>query len=99
MSKHTPYLAYEMQKFTKPLSKRLFHACARWAAIVLALATVGFVLAGCDDAAAQADREDAEALSSREWAGQQVCGPERTAVWRSDKELECLPTRAPMVTQ
>ncbi len=90
--------AYEMQKFTKPLSKRFFYAIARWAAIVLALASVGFVLTGCDSNAAQADIEDSEALSSREWAGQQACGPAATAVWRGDT-LECLSQRPVMVTQ
>lgn len=41
-------------------------------------------------AVSEADRQDAEALSSREWAGQRVCGPNATAVWESDKTLTCL---------
>ena len=90
--------AYEMQKFTKPLQKRLFYACARWAAVVLVLAATAALLTGCDSNAAAADREDAEALSSREWAGQQVCGPEKTAVWRDDS-LECLATRPVMAVE
>lgn len=90
--------AYEMQKFTKPLQKRFFYACARWAAVVLALATVGFVLTGCDSNAAQAGIEESEAQNSREWAGQQVCGPEKTAVWHGDT-LECLATRPVMAVE
>lgn len=41
-------------------------------------------------AEATADQQDAEALSSREWAGRQVCGPNATPVWESDKTLLCL---------
>ncbi len=40
-------------------------------------------------ASAEADQEDAAALSSREFAGQAVCGPRATAVWTDDKALEC----------
>lgn len=99
MSKH---LAFEMQKFTKPRRTRFFYACARWAAIVFLLAAIGSLLAGCDNSTAasraEADRQDDQALSSREWAGQQVCGPTATAVWHGDT-LECLRTRPVMVTQ
>lgn len=90
--------AFEMQKFTKPAARRFFYVCARWGAVVLALAAVGALLTGCDSNAAAADREDAEALSSREWAGLQVCGPEKTAVWRDDT-LECLATRPVMTVE
>lgn len=38
MTKNQPHLAYEMQKFTKPLSKRFFFAMSKWAALVLAIA-------------------------------------------------------------
>lgn len=38
----------------------------------------------------EADLEDAAALSSREFAGQAVCGPRATPVWTDDKTLECL---------
>lgn len=41
-------------------------------------------------AAAQAAQEEAEAITSREWAGQQVCGPHATAVWENDQTLLCL---------
>lgn len=41
------------------------------------------------EAGVQADQEDAAALSSREFAGQAVCGPRATAVWTDDKALEC----------
>lgn len=51
-----------------------------------------------DDARADADldldsvvaQEEADALTSREWAGQQICGPTRTAVWDDDKSMRCL---------
>lgn len=89
--------AFEMQKFAKPLSKRFFYVCARWAALVMALAAIGVMLSGCDSNAA--DLEDAEALSSREWAGQQVCGPDATPVWRDTTTLECLPTRPVMAVE
>lgn len=39
---------------------------------------------------AEADQEDAAALSSREFAGQAVCGPGKTAVWRNNYEHDCL---------
>lgn len=39
---------------------------------------------------AEADQEDAAALSSREFAGQALCGPRATPVWTDDKTLECL---------
>lgn len=38
----------------------------------------------------EADRQDTEALSSREFAGQAVCGPHATAEWLDDKTLQCL---------
>lgn len=48
---------------------------------------VGAIAAQAD---AEADREDAAALSSRELAGQAMCGPRATPVWADDKTLECL---------
>lgn len=41
-------------------------------------------------ASAEADQEDAAALSSREFAGQALCGKGKTAVWADDKEMDCL---------
>jgi len=41
-------------------------------------------------ASVEADLEDAAALSSREFAGQAVCGPRATPVWADNKTLECL---------
>lgn len=40
-------------------------------------------------ASVEADLEDAAALSSREFAGQAVCGPGKTPVWRDNYEIEC----------
>lgn len=87
------HAAIALQKFTKPATRRFFYACALAAALAGAL-----LLSGCDDLQAAhaqaveqlADQQDREALSSREWAGQQVCGPHATAVWLDDKTLECL---------
>lgn len=44
-----------------------------------------------DDAAAEAeaDEQDRAAITSREWAGRQVCGPKAEPEWRGD-ELTCL---------
>lgn len=41
-------------------------------------------------AAAQAAQEEAEAIASREWAGQQVCGPRATPEWLDSTTLRCL---------
>lgn len=41
-------------------------------------------------AASQAAQEEAETIASREWAGQQVCGPRATPEWLDDKTLRCL---------
>ena len=43
------------------------------------------------DADATADAQDAEALASRAFAAQVVCGTGSTAVWLDDKTLQCLP--------
>ena len=87
--------AFAMQTYPrKPLLKRLFNARL---GIAFALALIaGAFLAGCDTQAAEI--EDAEALNSREWAGQQVCGPAATAVWHGNA-LECLRERTPVVNK
>ena len=87
--------AIALQKFTKPRKTRFFYA-----RLLLALAALAgaLLLTGCDDLQAAhaqaveqlADQQDREALSSREWAGQQVCGAGMTAVWESDQVLACL---------
>lgn len=41
------------------------------------------------EAGVQADQEDAAALSSREFAGQVLCGKNAVAVWTDDKEMDC----------
>lgn len=87
--------AIALHRYTPPLSQRLFFAFLRWGWVAV-LAAV-FLLTGCDDLAAAhaqaveqlADQQDREALSSREWAGQQVCGAGMTAVWESDQVLAC----------
>lgn len=61
---------------------------AAWIAAIVTTLTVG-AFAG-SDTEAEAGREDAEALASREWAGRQVCGPHKTPEWLDDKTLRCL---------
>lgn len=39
---------------------------------------------------AEAEQQDAAALSSRDFAAQVICGPGKVAVWIDDKEHECL---------
>ena len=76
----------------QPAARGLFYA--------IALTAVS-MLAGCDDLAAAhaqavdqvAEQQDREALSSRERAGQQVCGPHATAIWESDKSMHCAKER------
>lgn len=57
---------------------------------ILALVITLGVGAIAAQASTEADREDAAALSSREFAGQAMCGPRATPVWTDDKSLECL---------
>ena len=60
--------------------------------ILLAVIFAASLYAAHSDAEATAAQQDAEAMTSREWVGQQVCGPHRTAVWEDDKTLTCLRT-------
>lgn len=60
---------------------------ANWIFAIAITLGVGAIAAQAD---AEADQEDAAALSSREFAGQAVCGPGKTAVWRSNYEHDCL---------
>ena len=57
--------------------------------ILLAVIFAAFFYTAHNEAEAEVARQDTEALASREWAGQQVCGPHRTAVWESDQVLTC----------
>ena len=54
------------------------------AVIALGMATV----AGHESEAAMADRQDAEALASRDWAASQVCKGQ-PFTWEDDKTLVC----------
>ncbi|RYF07991.1 MAG: hypothetical protein EOO31_04420 [Comamonadaceae bacterium] len=42
-----------------------------------------------DESLAAAQREETEAMNSRDFAGRWACG-DRTAVWLDDKTIECL---------
>lgn len=57
-----------------------------WILALLITLGLGHFAARAD---AEADQEDAAALSSREFAAQAVCGPRATPVWTDDKSLEC----------
>lgn len=58
--------------------------------ILLAVIFAAFFYAAHNEAEAEVARQDTEALASREWAGQQVCGPHATPEWLDDKTLHCL---------
>ena len=58
-----------------------------WILALLMTLAMGHIAA---QGSAAADEEDTAALSSREFAGQAVCGPRATPVWADDKTLECL---------
>lgn len=58
-----------------------------WILALLITLGVGHIAA---QARTEADLEDAAALSSREFAGQVMCGKNAVAVWTDDKALECL---------
>ncbi len=62
-----------------------------WVLAVAVSVAVGACAVMFDAEATQ--QQDTDALSSREWAGQQVCGPDATAVWLDDKTIECLRNR------
>ena len=56
--------------------------------LIAAVLTLGMgAIAGHD---AEADRQDADALASRDWAGQQACGPHATPEWLDNMTLRCL---------
>lgn len=88
-----------LHTYPQPLAQRFFYALLKWGWVAV-LAAV-FLLTGCDRMAsahaqaveAVAEQQDREALSSREWAGQQVCGPHATAIWESDKSMYCAKER------
>lgn len=58
-----------------------------WLLALLITLGVGHIAA---QASAQADLEDTAALSSREFAGQALCGKNAVAVWTSNYEMDCL---------
>ena len=73
-----------------------------WGTAILISAILGaFLFVQHDDhraefgqaAELEAAQQDAAALASREFAGQQVCGPAALATWQDDKTLVCTPKR------
>lgn len=57
--------------------------------IIALLITLGLGHLAAQADSAQADLEDAAALSSREFAGQVMCGKNAVAVWTDDKSMDC----------
>lgn len=57
-----------------------------WISALLITLSVGAIAA---KGSTQADRETAAALSSREFAGQEICGQHATPAWTDDQSLEC----------
>lgn len=57
-----------------------------WILALLMTLGVGHIAA---KGSAEADLEDAAALSSREFVAQVICGPGKTAVWRNNYEHDC----------
>lgn len=91
--------AIALHAYKPPIARRFFYALLDWGWVAV-LAAV-FLLSGCDRLAAAhaqaveqvAELQDREALSRRERAGQQVCGPHATAIWESDKSMYCAKER------
>lgn len=60
------------------------------AVLALVLGSCGLLLDDPLDDQAEADEQDRAAISSREWAGRQLCGPKAEPQWLDDKTLTCL---------
>lgn len=71
------------------MNRTTFPSLSTVAGILAVLALTAW--AQSDDAAAEAeaDEQDRAAISSREWAGRQVCGPKAEPQWEGDV-LTCL---------
>ena len=65
------------------------NALACWTVALVVTVAMG-TAAAYYDAEATSDAQDAEALASRAFAAQVVCGTGSTAVWLDDKTLQCL---------
>ena len=84
-----------------PITRRFFYGLCRWGWAIVPAVLALSVLTGCADSSAEisqaqeleAAQQDAEALASREFAGQQVCGPAALATWQDSKTLVCTPKR------
>ena len=90
-----------IHKYKPPFHRRFFYGLCRWGWAIVPAVLALSVLTGCADSSAEisqaqeleAAQQDAEALASREFAGQQVCGPAALATWQDDKTLVCTPKR------
>jgi len=91
-ARHDGHAIYQCRQ---PLHVRVLTFLVLWGWLFLLGLLIALALSGCDTdpyepVAVQAAREDAEAKASREWVGQQVCGPRATPEWLDDKTLRCL---------
>ena len=74
----------------QPALRGVFYAIALTAVSMLAGCTDDLAAAHAQAVDQVAEQQDREALASRLWAGQQVCGQHATAVWLDSKTMECL---------
>lgn len=97
----SPDEAVAIHKYNIPLHRRFFYALCRWGWVYVPVVLAVLALSGCADNSAEfaqateleAVQQEEAAKASREWAGQQVCGPSAEASWLDDKTLVCTPKR------
>ena len=86
--------ANPIEAYPPSLTLRVMTFLVMWGWLVALLLLSLLFLTGCDASAepiaVRSAREDAEAISSREWAGLVQCGPHGTADWLDDKTMRCL---------
>ena len=86
--------ANPIEAYPPSLTLRVMTFLVMWGWLVALLLLSLLFLTGCDASAepiaVRSAREDAEAISSREWAGVVMCGPKATPDWLDDKSLRCL---------
>ena len=97
----TPQEAIAIQTFRKPPLRRFFFALLKRGWVLIPAVLLFLVLTGCsvDNSAEwpesdnlQAIQQEESARASREFAGQEVCGPGALAQWDGDV-LSCIPKR------
>ena len=93
--------AIAIHKYKPPMHRRFFYALMRMGWIVFVVLLIAMVLTGCSGDMRHEQAQAAEietiqkeeaAKASREFAGQQLCGPGARAQWDGDV-LSCIPKR------